>query len=60
MEVCSYVKTNEKGSTYIGEGSIYSSKLLLIGDGKVFAFENKIQIGGDLGERLTIIENLID
>ncbi|CAG4969265.1 unnamed protein product [Colias eurytheme] len=45
---------------YMGGGSItFSSKLLLLGDGKVPHFENKIEIDRDLGERVSNIEDLI-
>ncbi|XP_048514974.1 LOW QUALITY PROTEIN: ATP-dependent DNA helicase pif1-like [Athalia rosae] len=43
----------------VGGSTNFSSKLLLIGDGKVPHFENKIEIDRDLGERVTSIEELI-
>ncbi|CAK1599568.1 unnamed protein product [Parnassius mnemosyne] len=45
---------------HLGGGSTnFLLKLLLIGDGKVPHFENKIPIDQDLGEKVTSIESLI-
>lgn len=44
---------------FCGGSTSFSSKLLLIGDGKVPNFENKIEIDHDLGKQVISIEDLI-
>ncbi|CAB3235853.1 unnamed protein product [Arctia plantaginis] len=54
------LKLSTNMRAHLGGGSTnFPSKLLLIGDGKVPHFENKIEIDRDLGERVTSIEDLI-
>lgn len=54
------LKLSTNMRAHLGGGSTsFPSKLLLIGDGKVPHFENKIEIDRDLGERVGSIEDLI-